>query len=323
MRKNKKWEEWLWDAWCVVSVVGIWPRFIEPNLLTLSKIPVTISKLPPSFDGFKILQLSDLHWDAKFSPLLLRQLHTKIKKLKPNLIVFTGDLICRSKMEDRASLKTFLSSLKSELGCYAVLGNHDYAHYITLNKEGDYDIDKPVAEADINKGFRRLFSTLTLTKKATKEAQQVDFNQDVLKLFKETSIQLLNNETKQLTFNGAQINLCGLEDYMCKRFNPKMAFENYNVDLPGIILSHNPDSVYKLQNYPGDLILSGHTHGGEINLPFMWKKFCLMENPSLKSGLKWVGNKWIYINRGITSIMKFRWFALPELTLITLKTEKK
>lgn len=319
MRKNKNWKEWLWDAWCIISVIGIWPRFIEPRLLSTSHITVPINQLPAAFQNFKILQFSDLHWDNHFSKCLLWQINRKIKALQPDLIVFTGDLISRSKMENTPGLKKFLSSLKAPSGCFAILGNHDYSPYVCLNGEGDYDIDKYQPEPNIVKGFRRLFRSVKPTKKVTKQARSVTLLSELVNLFKQTGFRLLTNETVQISLKESQLNLSGLEEYVTGRFNPELAFKNYKMDAPGIVLVHNPDAAPSLQEHPGDLILSGHTHGGEINLPWMWKKFCIMENPSLKKGLKHLKNKPIYINRGITSIMKFRWFAMPELTLITLE----
>jgi uncharacterized protein len=321
MYNHKNWKDWLWNAWCVASIVGIWPRFIEPHLLATSLVPISIKKLPASFNGFRILQFSDLHWDIHFSKVLLWQIKRKIKALKPDMIVFTGDLITRSKIENKETLQQFLSSFKAPAGCFAILGNHDYAQYVCLNKNGDYDIDRSNPEANIVKGFRRLFTPIVLTRKVTDDARSIKMHQELAQLFKETGFNLLTNETVQISSKGDQLNLCGVEEYTTGRLNPEKAFANYKKDLPGIILTHNPDSVTILQDYPGDLILSGHTHGGEINLPYMWKKFCIMENPSLKKGLKRWKDKQIYINRGITSIMKFRWFAMPELTLFSLKDE--
>ena len=67
--------------------------------------------------------------------------------------------------------------------------------------------------------------------------------------------------------------------------------------------------------------MCGHTHGGQVNLPWFWKKFTLMENPQLKRGLVRMLDKWIYINRGVGSIMQFRWFAKPEILLLTLEMQ--
>lgn len=316
---KKQWPEWLWDAWCIFSGIGIWPRYIEPLLLETNHLVLSISHLPKELTGLKILHFSDLHWNSQFSSFFKRKLIRKINALTPDLILFTGDFLCRSKLEHPEELKKILKSLKAKVGCFAVLGNHDYARFVTVNSEGDYDVEIPSLTSNICKGFKRLFQPVSLTKHVTAQAQQVGQHAELIALLSETPFQLLNNITKQVAYHKSWINICGLEEYSLGRFNPIEAFRNYDARYPGIVLSHNPDTFQILKHYPGDLILSGHTHGGQVNLPGLWKRFTRIENLQFKHGLKVVGKKWAYINRGISSVMKFRWFAMPELTLLTIK----
>lgn len=319
MIKKKHWTDWIWDAWCVISAVGIWPRFIEPNWLKVTRLTLPISTLPAELFGLKILQFSDLHWSHPFSSRLAKQLIRKANLLKPDVILFTGDFICRSKLENPEGLKKLLGNLRAPSGCFAVLGNHDYARFVTINKQGDYAIEDKCTGSTIRKGFKRLFRSVTLTKKIAPEVREVKKHEELLALLKQTPFTLLNNESRLIPVRGGWINICGLEEYTLGRFDPENAFKGYDRDHPGIVLLHNPDAVMGLKDYPGDVVLSGHTHGGQVNIPWMWKRFTCMENHAFKSGLKILNNKWVYINRGISSVMKFRWFASPELTLITFK----
>lgn len=316
---KKQWSEWAWDAWCIASGIGIWPRYIEPRLLEITRLILPITHLPKELDGFKILQFSDLHWNGCFSKSLQKKMIRKVNALQPDVIVFTGDFICRSKLENPEGLKNTLKALKAKVGCFAILGNHDYDRFVTVNAKGDYDVEDLSTSSNISKGFKRLFQSTVLTKKVTERAQLVDQHAELIKLLKETPFQLLCNETQQVPYNDSWINICGMEEYSLGKFNPIKAFSDYDERYPGIILSHNPDTLEILKNYPGQIILSGHTHGGQVNLPGLWPRFTLIENLQFKSGLKKVGDKWAYINRGIASVMKFRWFAAPELTLLTLQ----
>lgn len=316
---KKQWSEWAWDLWCMISGIGIWPRYIEPRLLEISRFVLPIPHLPEELAGLKILQFSDLHWNHQFSPHLRKKLIRKINAAKPDLIFFTGDFLCCSKLEDPAGLKMTLNALEAKIGSFAVLGNHDYARFVTVNAQGDYDVDAPSSASTISKGFKRLFQPVSLTKRVTPQAQQIGYHAELMDLLKQTPFQLLNNTTKLLFCKGAWINICGLEEYSLGRFNPEEAFKDYDTRYPGIVLSHNPDSLEILKHYPGDIILSGHTHGGQVNLPGFWKRFTRIENPRFKRGLKRIVEKWAYINRGISSVIRFRWFAAPELTLLTLQ----
>ncbi len=316
---KKKWSEWAWDAWCIISGVGIWPRYIEPRLLSVSRLNLPIAYLPLELIGLKVLHFSDLHWSDQFSPHLQKKMIRKINALKPDLILFTGDFLCCSKLDNPKTLENILQSLKAKIGCFAILGNHDYARFVTVNSRGDYDIEEPTLQPNIIKGFKRLFQPISLTKRVTAQAKQVGQHAELMALLKRTSFQILNNETRQVAYNGSWINICGLEEYSLGRFNPKLAFERYDKRYPGIVLSHNPDTFQILKDYPGDIILAGHTHGGMVNLPVVWKRLARMEHLEFKRGLKEIEKKWAYINRGISDVMKFRWFAVPELALMTLQ----
>ena len=311
----------LWDAWCLLSVVGIWPRFIEPYLLCTSKLQVSIPSLPQSLDGLKIVQLTDLHLYEGISEKFLRKISKNIQDIKPDIIVFTGDFICYSRLDTPSILKDFLNSLHAPYGCYAILGNHDYEQFVSVNAKGDYDIIRPTSS--LGMGFARFFHTLNLTKKTTSEAAGLKPNKQLVELLKDTPFKLLNNSTSTIHIKDAGLNITGLGEYMLKKMEPEIAFQGYDQRYPGLILLHNPDGAPLLQNYPGDIILSGHTHGGQINLPWMWKKFTLMEHMQYKKGLHHLGQKHLYVNRGVGSVIPFRWFSPPELLILELKSCQK
>jgi predicted MPP superfamily phosphohydrolase len=308
-----------WNLWCLGSVIGIWPRFIEPYCLTTRRLSLPIPQLPSRLEGLKILQFSDLHLNHQLPNFFLKKIAKRIGQLSPDLIVFTGDFLCCSRPPDEKRLCDFLCALSAPLGCYAVLGNHDYSHFVSINDQGEYDCierDGP----PIIKGFQRLFSPLTaLKKKTTERAYRLDFQEDLIRALRKTPFRLLHNETVQVPVGDTSLNLCGLGEYQLAHFRPEEAFRSYDRNYPGIILSHNPDTFPLLENYPGELILSGHTHGGQIYLPGIWKRLTQMENLQYRSGLFQFANKYGYVNRGIGATLKFRWFAPPELTLIELR----
>lgn len=308
----------LWDAWCILSVVGIWPRFIEPNLILTTKLTVSIPGLPPALKGLKILQFSDLHINPQMSDRYLNRLKKKVAALAPDILVFTGDFICCANLTESERLKDFLKTLPTApCGSYAILGNHDYQEFVSINSEGEYDVIGGKASI-LHRGFKRLFSKTRLKKKITERAKAVGLHTDLVSMIQETPFQLLHNTTQTIAIKDTHLNICGLGEYMLGKLDPETAFQNYDRNYPGIILAHNPDAVPYLESYPGDIILCGHTHGGQVNIPGMVEKFTLLENMDMKKGLVRKGNKWVYINRGAGSVLQFRWFAPPELLLLTL-----
>jgi hypothetical protein len=307
----------LFDLWCIISVIGIWPRFIEPRLIQTTPLTLSLSNLPKELSGLKIVQFSDLHFSDEMSIRLLNKLTSKILKEQPDIIVFTGDFLCYSKLEKPEILKKFLNSLHAPFGCFAVFGNHDYESFVSVNTQGEYDVINH-SSSTLAMGFKRLFSSIKLKKTVTSRAKNLRKHEDLLNLLNETPFQVLHNKTVVLSIKGNYLNLTGLGEYSLGKCLPEIAFKNYDVAHPGIILSHNPDSFSLLKNCPGDIILSGHTHGGQINIMPFRKKFTALENEKLLRGLVNINNKKIYINRGIGSVMAFRMCAMPEILSLTL-----
>lgn len=309
----------LWDLSCLASLIGIWPRFIEPKLIFTTHKTLPIDALPQALHGLKILQISDLHLHPNISDAFLEKLISKSHLLRPDMIVCTGDFLCHGRLNEPQRLRAFLQRLQAPYGCYAVLGNHDYAGYVTINPQGEYDTLPPPSSA-VASAFKRLSKTVALTKTFTERVKQIPLHAGLVALLAETPFKLLHNDTLNIHVKDTMLNICGLGEYMAGKLLAKEAFRNYDKQYPGLILLHNPDGIPHLQAYPGDVVLCGHTHGGQINLPWLWKKFTLLENHQFKKGLFKVANKWIYINRGIGSVLPLRCFSPPEILLLTLES---
>ena len=155
---KKKWSEWLCSGWCIVSVIGVWPCFIEPQWLKIKSVDLDPLSFPSELHGIKLLHFSDLHWNSIFPLGLEKKMTRRINALKPDLILFSGDFLCRSKLENPSRLKAFLESLKANIGCFAVLGNHDYAEYVTVNEKGDYDVKGETILRISSKGSENFFT---------------------------------------------------------------------------------------------------------------------------------------------------------------------
>lgn len=318
--KRKSTESILWDLFCISTIIGIWPRFIEPKIIKTTSLSIPIPNLPKALQDFKILQFSDLHLHSDVSDSFLDKIVSKCEALKPDLIVYTGDFLCYSECPEPKRLSRFLNRLHAPYGNFAVLGNHDYASCVSVNSDGDYDMMKP-SGSSLKRAFSRLNSKIVLTKKTTEQARSIPLNPGLISLLKETQVCLLHNETKKISVQDAALNIVGFGEHTLGRVDKNAAYKGYDRDFPGLLLLHNPDGAPHLKDHPGNIILSGHTHGGQVNLPWMWKKFTLLENMEFKKGLVKTHDKWMYINRGIGSIMPFRWFSAPEILFLTLKEQ--
>lgn len=308
----------LFDFLCVASFFGIWPRFIEPKLLNIQKLDLKIKNLHPGLEGLRALHYSDIHFSASSSPYLLNKVLRVFNEFQPHLCLFTGDLITHSNFEDpKNQLRDFLLQLQPPLGSFFVLGNHDYEKYATLCESGYVDVLEE-KKSYLLRVFKRFFFEKRPFWGIQERLSLIEENYKLSKLLKETGHVLLHNESRQVKRKGASLNIVGLGDLWLRRFLPEKAFANYDSDWPGIVLSHNPDTFVELCKWPGDLVLSGHTHGGQVNLPFISKRLIFQEHMEYIRGYYERGDKRLYVSPGLSSPKPFRLFCPPEILLVSL-----
>ena len=113
----------------LLVLILLWGKFGEVNILTVNDYRLKNENIPESFNGLKIIHFSDLHYGTGFNENRLKTLTNKINSYKPDIVVFTGDLIDKNynaNDNDFQILVKYLSSINSTLGKYAIVGNHDF-----------------------------------------------------------------------------------------------------------------------------------------------------------------------------------------------------
>ena len=249
-------------------------------------------KLPEGFDGYRILQLSDIHigsWQG--NPEAIRQLVNLANGQKADLIVFTGDLV-NQQSHELDDFTEILSQLHAPDGVYSILGNHDYGTY--------YRWRNPKEEAA---NLERLIG------------QQ-----------KEMGWKMLNNTHDILHHKGDSIALIGVENDGEPPFSQFADLPQAMQGTEGmfrILLSHNPTHWRRevLPDSDIELTLSGHTHAMQMEI-------CGHSLSSLIypewSGMYYEGKRALYVNVGIGYVgLPFRFGAWPEVTVIKLVSEKE
>ncbi|MES2513829.1 MAG: metallophosphoesterase [Bacteroidota bacterium] len=260
------------------------------------KVKVTSPNLPAAFDGFKIVQLSDMHSGSFISTDPLVKAFNIVMEQKPDAIFFTGDLVNNESKETHLHLETY-KMLKAPYGVYSILGNHDY---------GDYkQWDTPEAKVE---------------------------NLDTLKdIQRQSGWRLLMNEHVPIEKDGQKIALLGIENWGGNlRFPRYGKLENAHAGTEGypykILLSHDPShwdvQVSQESKYKDiDLTLSGHTHGMQfgIEIPgFKWSPVQYIYKHW--AGLYKQDNQFLYVNRGLGFLgYPGRLGIWPEITVIELK----
>jgi hypothetical protein len=260
---------------------------------SLHKHTLQFSDLPEAFDGLKIVQISDIHAGSLDLESGVEHGLQLIMEQKPDLILFTGDLVNNLAVEAEPFIEMF-KGLSAPLGKYSVLGNHDYGHYYPFeSKEAMHANHQQVRVQNARMGF-----------------------------------QLLNNQHVKLKKDGQEIVLAGVENWGIPPFpqygDLNQAFAGLDDGEFTILMSHDPshwDAQVKGHRKHVHLQLSGHTHGAQFGI----------EIPGIKwSPAKWKykqwggmyseGNQHLNVNRGFGFIgFPGRVGIWPEITVIELK----
>lgn len=272
-----------------ISFINILFGFIEGiTRFEVKQVTYTSPDLPEAFDGYRILQLSDIHIGSwKHQPEAMQKLVKLVNEQQPDLIAFTGDLVNQQSHELDA-FKGVLSKMQAPDGIYSVLGNHDYGTY--------YHWNNPHEETE---NMRYLMQSQS-----------------------EMGWKLLNNEHVILHRQNDSIALIGVENDGEPPFPQHADLENAmkgTESMFSILLSHNPTHWRRevLPHSHIQLMLSGHTHAMQMEL--FGRSLSALKYPEW-SGLYREGNRGLYVNVGIGYVgLPFRFGAWPEITVITLK----
>lgn len=301
----RRWNTGLWVGMPLAVMIFTmmwWGATVGRHQIDVEQVEISSPRLPESFDGFKIAQISDLHvgtWGNDTS--FISRLVDRVNALEPDVIVFTGDIVNQKSAELKPFIQV-LGRLKAEYGVLSVLGNHDYGDYVSW-----------------------------------KSSQAKVENLNTLREYeKSMGWQLLDNSHKVLKNNkGDSLILIGVGNWGEPPFsqygNLKAAYpeENFHDSNFKVLLSHNPEhwnrEVSKISNI--DLTLAGHTHAMQI----MFKVGDWKWSPSKYRYPQWAGlyNRTVsqdnslsnlYVNIGAGEVgMPMRVGATPEITLITLR----
>ncbi len=259
---------------------------------TVRKVKLKIAGLPNSFKGYKIIQISDVHAGSFFNPGKLQKAIDSINEQKPDLVLFTGDMVNNYANEFEPFVPLF-KSIKAIDGKFSILGNHDY---------GDYGAWESMQE----------------------KAQNIP---DLIELQKQAGFEMLRNEHRIIDKNGEKFYILGVENWGEKPFPQYGDLDKASAGVPPeaakILMSHDPthfDAIVK--NHPSNvhLTLSGHTHGMQFGLDLKNVRW----SPVQYRYKKWAdlyesSGKYLYVNRGFGVIgYPGRVGIDPEITLFEL-----
>jgi len=265
----------------------VWMRFIEPSLVKVERISLEINDFP--LEKLRVLHLSDLH--TKEITKKEKDILKIIERENPDFIFLTGDMV-DWQTEDLDSVSWLWQGISEGRGgrVFGVYGNHEHR----------------------NPKFK-----------------------EIKVLLKESGIEILDNEWKKVEVGDRSFYLIGLDD-------PHLGFDKLDLAMEGlpeggsrIMLAHSPEVFRKvilrqaqddaeqgrsIKNKDIDLVLVGHTHGCQINLPFLCDWILPVKyDKQYKSGLFQEQGTYLYVNRGLgETFLPLRFNSFPEATLIEI-----
>ena len=259
----------------------------------VKQVSLKYPNLPPAFRGIRIAQLSDIHSGSFTDKTAVSKGVEKVLSLRPDLILFTGDLV-NNTADEMNNYKDLFSQLKAPLGVYSILGNHDYGDYVAWPDPGA-------------------------------KKKNLDNLKDV---HRQLGWRLLLDENVTLQKENDQIALIGIQNWSALKRFPK--YGNLNKAYKGtenmpfkILMSHDPthwDAEVRPKFPDIDLMLAGHTHGMQFGVEIPWLRWSPVQYVYKQwMGLYEEGAQKLYINRGYGFIgYPGRVGILPEITLLEL-----
>lgn len=252
--------------------------YISTVKIGVREYRITNKKIPNSLNGLKIIHISDLHFGSTMFNENVKEIENMINIRKPDLVVFTGDLINKDyklKSKEQEKLITYLKGIDASLGKYAILGDQDNELVSTIFNQSGFTI--------LRNEYELIYKN----------------NND--------SIQLIGLTTKDQDINKAY-------SYFKE--------ENHNANIYTITLVHKPDTTDEIINHPTDLILAGHSHNGNIRIPFI--NYPLYKYDGAKKYNQEyykINNTKLYISSGLGTTNGFRLFCRPSINFYRLSNQ--
>ena len=265
--------------------IALYAGEVERHWIDIVHRDIRITGLPAAFEGMTVVQLSDIHLNEYTEPFLLRQSIDLINHMQPDMVLLTGDYVSAEVLSKKMTTSAAwqCAGLLKHIQCpqkYAILGNHDII-------AGGNEITEAIAYQ---------------------------------------GIPVLRNGFLPIERGHSRIWLAGIDDPVLGRPDPDrtvpVSIRNIQRE-PVILMCHAPDFVDDLLKHPSSpsiaLVLSGHTHGGQVRIPLLGAMHLPPGGRKYIEGWFDLGSTQLYVNRGIGAVgVPFRFNCRPEITVFRL-----
>lgn len=281
----RKWTRRAFIAAGVTAGVGAatwsYARYFEAENFEVHTVPVPRGRFSAPA-GLKVLHLTDLHLGRDVPAEAISRAVALGLAEKPDLVALTGDFVS-GLMRDAAAYSAILRPLAEAAPAFACVGNHDG---MPGGRPGRDETD-----------CRRIGAML-----------------------ESAGIRFLHNEAATVSVRGANLRVVGLGDLWAGENRPERCLERLGPaetsEVPVLLLNHNPDARAKLMAYRWNLMLSGHTHGGQIGIPWLARRLAPVRDKSHIEGLRERDGRLIHISRGVGNLHGMRFLSRPQVSVL-------
>ena len=258
---------------------------VEPTWLEVNRFEMPIRGLPVPFHGFRVAHLTDFHCGDQIPDGYLESALSRAADERPDVIALTGDFVHKGYKHVARAAKLF-RHLRAPHGVFAVLGNHDFSVRNALGLRRHPGLHQAVADALAGEG-----------------------------------ITVLRNRAVRLGSPDGGLIVAGVDDLWSRESDPHATLAEECPDTPRVVLAHNPQSVDSLNGHRADLVLSGHTHGGQVDWPGLGRVLLGQKAKRWAAGLYPHQSGHVYVNKGVGFGWRFRFGVRPEVAVFTLTPE--
>lgn len=265
-----------------VSIAGAslfgYAHYFEAERIETNHVSVPV--LGGGRSPFKLLHLSDLHASGVVPLSYIDSALQLALSFQPDVICLTGDFIT-TQFDAAQDYSKVLRRLSSAAPTFAIAGNHDGGRW-ALENGGHPDL-----------------SWLS-------------------QVLSDAGVRFLQNEAAPVAIRDWKVNIVGVGDGWAGLLDPVAAFGSIKQEGVNILLSHNPDTKADVAAHPWQLMLSGHTHGGQLDLPLIGTPFAPVRDKRFVAGLRRWNDRWVHVTKGIGNLYGMRINCRPEASFLTL-----
>jgi predicted MPP superfamily phosphohydrolase len=283
----------------LVLIVGLgYAIFGEPYRPVFRRHRVSV---PRGWPALSIVHISDLHV-RHGDQRLFRAQRAALQGLAPDLLCVTGD-VCE-KVGDIHMVVELLRTVQPRLGTFVVLGNHEHNAPLPLHLREQH-----------RRGWRKALGTLLHVMAPRLRSDGEDEGHAMADALRAACITVLHNDGQRLVSNGHSLWIAGCDSAWAGHADMEAAMSGKRPDEACLALIHEPDLAFEARELGSDLILAGHTHGGQVRIPLIGAVYTLRMDPRIliAAGFQRIEEALLHITTGLGHTIPLRFGCPPEV----------